>query len=288
MPPPADVGGAVGAGGAAGATAGAAGSAGADEGGAAGMGGMGGEPQVPIHSGCDEGDLSEFYVLADNGDLYRFDPETVTLSTAVALSAPGPNSLALNPDGTLYLATYSGMLATVDPETGACTATAFDPAPWGIETFFAVGQGNAPADGGAGSLYLARDPGDSSTELYSLDLSSFVSTLLTTFSVRSMEVTAGDNGRLFGQRFASSQAQLVEYDTSSYAVIDTMVLGSSDVWWGYDVVWVPGYLYAFGGAGPDDANVYRASTSSPLSTQTPEMLGTIPIDVIGAGARVCP
>src|SRR5262249_4624083 len=162
-----------------------------------------------------------------------------------------------------------GVLSTVDPETGTCTATAFDPTPWGSNTFFAVGNAEPPSDGGAGSIYLTRDPGDSSTELYLLDLDSYTMTLLTTFGVRSMEVTSGEDGtRLFAQRFSGGNAQLVEHDTSTYAVIDSLVLSSASNWYGYDLVAFTGYIYAFGGAGPSAANVYRVSTSSSLSSQT--------------------
>ncbi len=271
---------------------GAAGRGGATNGGTAGAGGEGGAP-VPIHAGCESGDTDEFYVLSEARDLYRLDLKSLTLSQPVTVTPLDANSLALNPDGTLYLATASGDLFTVDPATGQTTSTAFDPSAWGLYTSLAVGAGEVASDGGAGNLYLTRDAdaNGANNELYVLDLASFTRTLLATFgNYRNPEVTSGDNGRLFGLEFVNSDAQIVEYDTSTFALSDKLPLpiGSNEYWSGWDIAYMAGKLYAFGGAGADQAHIWRASSATALSSQPAVILGTLPINVIGAGARECP
>ncbi len=262
--------------------------AGGGEGGAGGSGGESTTP-VPIHAGCAPDDKNEFYLLSQAGDLYRFDPDTLELSLPVTLSAAAQaNSLALQADGTLFLATDSGGLLTVDSVTGTCTPTAFDTSVWGTDAFLTVGAGDAATDGGAGSLYVTRDTSATDTELYTLDLGSYARTLLKTFTNGTgPEVTQGDDGRLFGLAYFQSDAAIAEYDTSTYDLIRLLWLPTGNGWYGFDIVFLSGDLFAFGGAGSEAANVYRTGTS-PLIGPDGENLGAVPINVIGAGARPCP
>jgi hypothetical protein len=123
-------------------------------------------------------------------------------------------------------------------------------------------------------------------ELYAVDPTTLVATLLAPTSSGACELVGDPSGRLFGVTTSIAGASIIEIDTTTYQIVDELPMPGT-TWTIYDIAYFQGSLYAFAG-GSGSTVVYRVSGGTPLQDQAIEQLGVLPFDVVGAGARSCP
>ena len=116
-----------------------------------------------------------FYAInAANGQVYRYNPATptvspVALTSTLGASVPASFRMAFSPSGTLYYMPDSGVLYTIDQTTGVATAG---------PTVTGIGSGGDMAFDSGGTLYVIN----SSRQLYTAPLGGGAATSLGTLT----------------------------------------------------------------------------------------------------------
>lgn len=241
-----------------------------------------------VFTGCTPGDP---YILVLGADevLYRFAPETMTLTriASVSCGSQSLNSLTVSPLGPAYISSHSGQLCVVDLATFTAAATSFDPSVIQNSRYgMALLPDNVPA---GQTLYIVTNTSSGqANNLSHIDLSSF--TLTTVGPIKptlpAIELTAGPNGELYAFSPGAVTSQLLTIDPGTAMAIDV-----TDVPAGYShpsfalVNW-QGDFYLFLGDGNitvGNANVFRYHKGDTQVT----LMGGLDQTIIGAGVALC-
>jgi len=246
-------------------------------------------------------------VLGGDSFLYRFDPDTLSLSKGIAKVSCGTatlNSLTVSPIGPAYISNHAGQLCVVDTTTFTATPTGFDAQTIEKSSFgMALLSDNSPA---GQTLYIAVkntsqvDAGPPPADTLSrIDLSTFGITTIGpiqrnaqdggTIDVPMVELTAGPNGELYGFAIGTSSAGvslLLTMDPTTGRAINVTSVGA-----GYDrasfalVDW-QGTFYLFLA---DDSVTSRSAAvyTYHKGDERPAQVATLPVDIIGAGVAMC-
>jgi len=136
-------------------------------------------------------------VLGDDGQLYRFEADTLGLTRLAKVSCGNSdlNSMTVSPMGPAYISSQSGDLCSVDTKTFQAARVPFSPLLVSLNSY---GMALLPDNSAAGqTLTIAvKEDGAPSDHLERIDLSTFVLTSIGYLSpaVPSAELTAGPNG----------------------------------------------------------------------------------------------
>ena len=262
--------------------------------GASGEGGGGGSNGNGFNSGGSGGgstldDCLEnaklVYVLSADFELYSFDPNipgTAAYKLVGPLSCPselgGPQSMAVDRDGTAFVFYDSGELFRVSTLDASCTATPYvHPAQGGFNQLGMGFTATAP-DSKEQQLYIVSP----AFGLATVDTSSYAVTQ-TGALVEIAELTGGPDARLF--RFAANSAQLDEIGIGSWVAspIHTFneLLGTAA--FAFSRYAGNFYLFTSPGAGiPSTTTEYDPLTNTSLTRDA-----NVGFTIVGAGQSTC-
>jgi hypothetical protein len=222
-------------------------------------------------------------VLGNDGQLYRFVPDTLGLTSLANVSCGGSdlNSMTVSPLGPAYISGRYGDLCSVDMKTFQVARTTFSPL---LVRQSRYGMALLPDDSVTGqTLYIAvKETGALSDHLQRIDLSTFVLTNIGYVSptVPSAELTAGPNGELYGFAVGSQESLLLNIDPKTATAIDLTKVPAGFEYGAFALVYWQDAFYLFlGGAGGTSSTVYRYRKGD---TQV-ATVGTIGALIIGAG-----
>ena len=230
-----------------------------------------------------QGEKRYVLVLGDDGKLYRFDANTLTLTSLATVACAGNalNSMTVSPIGPAYISSMVGDLCSVDMKTFQAASTAFSPSLVSRSSF---GMALLPDNSAAGqTLYIAvKERNASSDHLERIDLSTFELTSIGYVSPASpsAELTAGPNGELDGFAVGTSQSLLLNIDPTTASAIDITTVPAGFAYGSFALVyWQDGFYLFLGGGGSGISTVYRYVKGDPqVST-----VGTVNASIIGAG-----
>jgi hypothetical protein len=253
---------------------------------------------IDVHVGadsglaCPDGGLPNAYLLRDDGALYTFDPATLAtrlLGTPACAGASSPWTLSVSREGNAYVVfQVPWSIYKVDLTTLICTPTPFVAGQLGLNGYFSIAVSR---NAGAEKLFVYGEPGsvdggypNTPPILAQSDLATFVlsevGAVLPEPPLDSypLDMQGDPLGNLFG---LSDDGLLIEIDSATGAAIgkaDTGFPGGQD--WAVMSYENQVYLFAAGG---DGSNVARYD----IATQTLDVVGTIPVAVLGASAVPC-
>ncbi|NUO49144.1 MAG: hypothetical protein HOV80_09840 [Polyangiaceae bacterium] len=233
------------------------------------------------HEDCAAG--TEFiYLIGQDGQLIRFDPENVAFSPIGVLSCPNgdsPFSMTIARDGYAWVE-YSNMrLYRVDIATAACTPTDYVPNQVGFQRF---GMGMVAASPESEeTLYVADFDG---VGIAKLDRQTLQLTFVGAFDqiFGAAELTGTADGRLVGFFPSESPAVIAEIDPASGSILSvipqpvTAGFGWAFAFWGGDF-----YMFT-----APDGNMSRVDRYRP-SDGTTTFLVNVPTVIVGAGVSTC-
>jgi DNA-binding beta-propeller fold protein YncE len=242
---------------------------------------------------CPDGGLPNAYLFDNGGALYTFDPATLAtslLGTPACAGGVGPWTLSVSREGNAYVVFMDPWsIYKVDLTTLACTPTPFVTGQLGLDAFFSIAVSR---NTGTEKLFVYGEPGlgDGGTIpntppiLAQTDLTTFVLSEVGAvvpeppLDSYPLDMQGDPLGNLFG---LSDDGLIVEINSATGAVIgkaDTGFLGGRD----WAVMSYENQVYLFGAAG-DGSEVARYD----VATQTLDLVGTIPVAVLGASAVPC-
>lgn len=285
-----------------GAAAGGSGGAGAAPMGGGGMGGAGtagagnGGDDLTVGSGtggagaadgCDDATKGNIYILGQDKQFARFEPQTQALTVLGTLNCPGQAqfnttfSMSVDRKGVAWVLFADGQLYHVDTKTIACSATAFTPCQSGFCTF--------------GMGFVADSPGSESETLYvsgvynfdggqglaKIDGATLALTPIADYDAlagKGAELTGTGDARLFGY-FQDTPIRLAEIDKSNAKIItatNLIEIPSGGSWafafWG-------GSFYVMSGTG--------IRKYEPMSQITTLINANVGFNIVGAGVSTC-
>lgn len=258
--------------------------------------------EEPLPDGCVQLSTDSMFLLDAGGMLHRFDPEQQSVAPLGQLACPGVGAalgLAMDRSGLLWALMLDDLsnrvLVTVDPETLACTPTAFaDPLPNGFAAY-ALAFGADAVDAAEETLYLA---GLASTELFPspdapallgrVDPDTFAVTtvgvipLANDASLELCDLKGSGDARLYAM-CSTLPATLAELDELDAAVLvddaAQVELGSSaalGLW--------EGDLWLFTGTGPEGRTQVHVHALGGTTTTLIDDLGMV---VVGVANSTC-
>lgn len=245
-------------------------------------------PDVDLPPGCDAGDDS-ILLLNSDGELHEFDPETLNTRRRGALNCAISfyNSMTVSRSGKVYLNSYFGDLYIADPDTLECEKTPFDAS---RVNFIRYGMGFSASDTPEGeTLFIApRSDPETVDRLARIDLSDYELHVVGYFDVPfpAAEVKGTSDGRLFLIHVANGiqSARLVEVDKETAELGAFVELPVHDDYQAFDFVHWGGAFYVFISlVNEETSTVYRYTPE----LGTVEVLGSIPVVVVGAGVSTC-
>lgn len=241
-------------------------------------------------------------VLVDQeGDLYRFEPETLTLELLGPLVCPGamaPMALTIDRSDQLWVLMIDGaglrVINTVDPESLDCQPTDFvDPFSQGFIPFSLAFVADAPG-AQEESLYLSGLSGmgvspDAPGVLGVVDLVTMETAQIGTLALPNLpgyeiaDLSGTGDARLFGL-FATEPAHVTEIDPSDASLLlDLEVPLSTGSAWSF-AQWA-GRLWVFTATAPSGSSeVYSYDPDSQVEQLEVPDLG---IRVVGAAVSTC-
>jgi hypothetical protein len=238
--------------------------------------------------------VGEPYVLVLGQDemLYRFEPETFSLTavTAVRCGEGLVNSMTTTPRGPVYFSSDRGDLCAIDMKTLQITQTPFDSTLVGRKSY---GMALLPDDSPAGqSLYVAgRKADDGLLVLSRIDLTTYAPTEIGSFppELLNVELTLGPDGGLFGLAIDLDRSWLVDIDPETGTTVDVSAVSN-----GYPisafalVAWQEGFYFFLRPGGKlamfyyfSDVFRYRLGDAEATT------VGTFGLPIVGAGVAVC-
>jgi hypothetical protein len=232
------------------------------------------------------------YVLlfGDGGQLYRFDANTLALTTlaTVACGSGGYlNSMTVSPIGPAYISNSQGDLCSVDMRTFRATRTAFNPL---TVLFRSFGMALLPDNSTAGqTLYIAVKEALPPDHLERIDLTTFAlssigyvtsAAPLSTPTVPSAELTAGPSGELYGFAVGTTESLLLNIDPQTAIAIDVTKVPAGFTTGAFALVYWQDYFYLFLGSSlSGSCTVYRYHKGDAQVVT----VGTLGASIIGAG-----
>ena len=230
-----------------------------------------------VTSGCDGGVTA--YLWDVNGDLYTFDPTTLTTTKLGAVNCTGslPWTFSVSRSGYALMIYEDWNIYRVDLSTLACQPTAFVRSQLGFdvqgEEAIAISRNPTTPE----QLYVYGLKGGSTPTLAVADptvlVVSEVGPVVASPELFPADMQGNANGRLF---VLGEQGQLEELDSSNAAVLlDTQTSFRAGDW---AVMTYGDQVFFFG-----DGNV----SLEDIATQTLTPLGSTGIPVVGASAAPC-
>lgn len=263
--------------------------------GGAGNGGAGGE-LLTVGSGgaaggavdgCDDATKGSIYILGQDRQFARFEPETQALTVLGTLNCPGQSgfnttfSMSVDRKGIAWVLFQDGQLYHVDTKTVACTATGFTPCQAGFCTF---GMGFVADAAGSEeeTLYVSGVYNfNGGVGLASIDASTLALTPVADYDLlpgKGAELTGTGDARLFGY-FQDSPIKLAEIDKATAKIlfltnlIDIPVGGS--------------WAFAFWGGSFYVMTSTAIRKYEPMSQITTLINGNVGFNIVGAGVSTC-
>jgi hypothetical protein len=222
-------------------------------------------------------------VLGDDGQLYRFDADTLTLTSLAKVSCSNTlNSMTVSPMGPAYISSQFGDLCLVDTRTFKAPRTAFNPLLIAWASYGMALLPDTTVDGQ--TLYIAVMEGASSApdHLERVDLSTFGLTSIGYLSppAPSAELTAGPNGELYGFAVGTSESLLLNIDPATAAAIDVTRVPAGFANGAFALVYWQDAFYLFlGSSNGSSSTVYRYRKGDAQVTT----IGSVSAVIIGAG-----
>ena len=222
-------------------------------------------------------------VLGDDGQLYRFETDTMGLTSLAKVSCGNStlNSMTVSPLGPAYISSQTGDLCSVDRKTFQAARTAFSPL---LVMSNSYGMALLPDSSAAGqTLYIAVKENDVPPDrLERIDLATFVLSDIGYISptVPSAELTAGPNGELYGFAVGTTDSLLLNIDPKTASAIDVTKVPAGFEKGAFALVhWQDAFYLFLGRAGGISSTVYRYRKGDTQVTT----VGTIGALIIGAG-----
>ncbi len=253
-------------------------------GGGVGGGGLGGSGGAAVDAnGCTVASKL-VYVLSNEGELLRFDPDAITFTKVAKLdckSASTPYSMAVSRNGTAYSVFQDGTLQKFDVETGTCEQTPFVPGQEGFQKF---GMGFASKDNAEETLFVTDVAGN---RMAKIDVTTFKLTKIGDFDQLpnvSSELTGTGAGELIGV-FETVPPTIAQIDPLTAKILSTAPQGSIIIPAGsthFAFAAYGGRFWTF--TGPlDSTDVFVYDPATKLA----EKKKTIPEEIVGAGVSTC-
>ena len=271
---------------------GADGGAGPNGGSGAGEGGglltvsTGGEGGGPV-DGCADATKASIYVLGQNKQFARFEPQTSAFNVLGTLSCPGTSSLdstfsmAVDRNGVAWVLFANGKIFHVNTETVACSATSFAPCQ---SNFCSFGMGfvsDAPGSA-AETLYVSgvynSPPG---LGLARIDTASLALLPIADYDLlagKGAELTGTGDARLFGY-FQDTPIKLAEIDKGTAKILGITNLTEIPVGTSWAFAFWGGSFYVMSGTG---IRKYEPATNT-----TTLIHGNVGFNIVGAGVSTC-
>jgi hypothetical protein len=282
-----------GAGGSAGAAGpGGSGMVGAGTGGA-GMGGedltvgVGGGTGGGAVDGCDDATKGSIYILGQDKQFARFEPETQALTVLGTLSCPGQAgfsttfSMSVDRKGIAWVLFADGQIYHVDTKTVACTATGFAPCQAGFCTF---GMGFVADTSGSEeeTLHVSGVYNfGGGVGLAKIDATSLVLTPVADYDLLpggGAELTGTGDARLYGY-FQDDPVKLAEIDKSNAKILFLTNL--------IDIPPGGSWAFAFWGGSFYIMTSTAIRKYEPTSQITTLINGNVGFNIVGAGVSTC-
>lgn len=228
------------------------------------------------------------YTVGQDGQLARFDPDTLTFTDIARLRCPTsdtPNSMAVDQNAVAWVAYRDGNLFEVDTGTGDCKATRFEPNQHELRVF-GMGFVFDPSTG-KDTLFIAggKSVDARQSTLATVSFPSLVVTPVGSVAAGLPEMSGTGDGQLWGfipQGVATGgSAVLVRLDPRSGATLESHTyrdLTDGEAWamkfWG-------GSFWVFLGSA-----VYKISRDTPDRIET-AIAYTGRSGIVGAGVSTC-
>jgi len=236
--------------------------------------------------GCDDETKGSIYILGQNKEFARFEPETQSLTVMGALQCPGQEfgttfSMSVDRQGVAWVLFSGGQIYHVDTKTLVCTATPFVPCQ---SSFCQFGMGFVSDAPGATeeTLYISGvynpSPG---LGLAKLDTKTLTLTPIADYDLlagKGAELTGTGDARLFGY-FQDTPVRLAEIDKSNAHIVshDDLIEVPSGTSWAF-AFW-GGSFYIMSGTG--------IRKYEPMSQITTLINGNVGFNIVGAGVSTC-
>ncbi len=264
-----------------GGSGGAVATGGSDIGGGIGPGGGSGGD-----NGCDDATKGNIYILGQDKQFARFEPQTSTLTVMGTLACPGEDfastfSMSVDRQGVAWVLFQDGEVFNVDTKTLACTASGFPPCQSNFCNFGMGFVADAPGSDQE-TLYVSgvynSPPG---LGLAKIDTVTKVLTPISDYDVlagKGAELTGTGNAQLFGY-FQDNPIRLAEIDKTNAHIItysDLLEIPTGTSWafafWG-------GSFYIMSGTG--------IRKYDPAAQITTLINGNVGFNIVGAGVSTC-
>ena len=275
-------GGSIVGGGGSGTAGGSTGGAGGGIGGGIGPGGSGG-----AGDGCDDATKGSIYILGQDKQFARFEPQTQQLTVMGTLDCPGESfmttfSMSVDRAGVAWVLFADGNVFHVDTKTLACSATGFAPCQ---SNFCSFGMGfTADAAGSsAETLYVSGvyngPPGEG---LAKIDAQTLALTPIADYdgilTGKGAELTGTGDGKLYGY-FQDTPIRLAEIDKTTAHVVNM-----------WDLVEIPtgtSWAFAFWGGSFYIMSGTGIRKFDPMTNVTTLINGNVGFNIVGAGVSTC-
>ncbi len=270
-----------GSGGIGGAAGGNGGGVGGGIGGGIGPGGSGG-----AGDGCDDATKGSIYVLGQDKQFARFEPQTLAFNVMGVLSCPGEDfastfSMSVDRQGIAWVLFQDGNVFHVDTKTLACSPSGFAPCQSSFCNFGMGFVADAPGSD-AETLYVSgvynSPPG---LGLAKIDTQTLVLQPISDYDLlagKGAELTGTGNAQLFGY-FQDTPIRLAEIDKTNAHIVsyaDLLEIPTGTSWafafWG-------GSFYIMSGTG--------IRKYDPMSQITTLINGNVGFNIVGAGVSTC-
>jgi hypothetical protein len=245
------------------------------------------------------------YVLVLGGDygMFRFDPDGLSLSRLATVrcasngsSRPTLNSMTVSPIGPAYISNHDGELCKVDTTTFQVdNPVRVSTQPFGM----ALIPDNSPSKQ---SLFItvqeytliAGEFSNMHSDLSKVDLTTLSPTGIgtvrilpasTALKVEWVELTAGPKNELYGFSVGVDSSLLLTIGKEDAVATDVVKVPAGFKFASFALVDWQGAFYLFLGDASPDAGVNRSCTVYRWAKGDPSVtkLGSLPVDVIGAG-----
>ncbi len=229
---------------------------------------------------CTDGGSTTAYLWAASGELYTFDPPTLTTQPLGMVSCPtmqGPWTLSVTREGIGYMIYQDWNIYRVDLSTLECTTTPYVPFQLGFtgQEAIAVSRGTATE-----RLFVYGVDQTQTPTLAVTDLASFVLTPVGLVTPNPMAFPLDMQGDAFGRLFALSETgELLDIASGSGALLGEDQTAFNDPGGGWAVMTWNDELFFFGGT----TTIYQYD----LTTKNLTVVGQVNDEIVGASAADC-
>lgn len=248
--------------------------------------GSGGQAGGPA-DGCDDETKGNIYILGQEKQFARFEPQTQTLTVLGTLSCPGEDSfsttfsMSVDRNGVAWVLFQDGKIYHVDTKTVACSATTFAPCQSEFCTF---GMGFVADSAGSETetLYISGVYNFNGGQgLAKVDGSTLTVTPIDDYDLLpggGAELTGTGDARLFGY-FQGSPVKLAEIDKQNAKIVSVVPLP--------DIPSGGSWAFAFWGGSFYIMSSTQIRKYEPVSGITTLINGNVGFNIVGAGVSTC-